>query len=48
MTEQEYKAMLEEADSLIGRELDDTEIERLLKLGIAIEKYEDEHFPIEE
>ena len=46
MTEQEYQSMLTEADGLIGRELDDAELERLLSIAILTGEYEDTHFPI--
>jgi len=45
-TEEEYKALLEEANLLLDAEVATVEGDRLEFIAILLEKYEEEHYPI--
>ncbi len=45
-TEKEYQAVIAEIDSLLDVAEDSPEEERLERLSILVESYEDQHYPI--
>lgn len=47
-TESEYRTALAEADKLIGRKLNEEELDRLGVLVSTIRDYEDRHYKIED